>query len=369
MARLEQDIFNDLAMLCASPGYAHAIAYFCFRDHVVGYGDAVKGEDYAKLFSSERLSRTEISTLIGLMSRVPRDLALPDPRTLQRYLERTETLLKELHEVMEEPSKAELEAAFADPAKPQTTNPFTSATVLREPIFYGAESAYSFQYRDLAVLKYARDEEWLKKNKGFSPEEAKKIVAAIAEFLSNKLLETLKGLKGLPPEQWTLLGGFQFTTADIIAESELPAATVDAVLAAFQFPENGNPTFSAIHDFNAGNAFPILKGDGNQHILFLYVSLAAALYEAPFYWMSGDKAYESTAMTNRGLFTEEFSAARLARVFSPDKVFRNVDIWGSKERKRKLGEIDTLVLFCFLSIMLQAKSKNVTLVARARNDI
>ena len=67
--RSEKDIFNDLAALCASPGYVHAIAYFCYRDHVVGFGDELKAEDYSKLFSMDRLIRTEISTLIGLMLR------------------------------------------------------------------------------------------------------------------------------------------------------------------------------------------------------------------------------------------------------------------------------------------------------------
>jgi hypothetical protein len=36
-------------------------------------------------------------------------------------------------------------------------NPFTRGTVLREAIFYGGESGYSFQYRDLSVRKYAAD--------------------------------------------------------------------------------------------------------------------------------------------------------------------------------------------------------------------
>jgi hypothetical protein len=80
--RSEQEIFDELAALCASPGYAHATAYFCYRDHFVGFGDELKSEDYFKLFSIERLIRTEISTLIGLMIRAPRDLALPDPKKL-----------------------------------------------------------------------------------------------------------------------------------------------------------------------------------------------------------------------------------------------------------------------------------------------
>ncbi len=65
--RKEQDIFDDLAQLCSSPGYAHALAHLCFRDNMVGYGEEVKAEDVMPLFSWTRLIRTEISTLIGLL--------------------------------------------------------------------------------------------------------------------------------------------------------------------------------------------------------------------------------------------------------------------------------------------------------------
>ena len=69
--RSEQEVFDELAGVCQRPGFPHAIAAFCYRDNIVGYSDELKGEDYAKMFSSNRLIRTEISTLIGLMARAP----------------------------------------------------------------------------------------------------------------------------------------------------------------------------------------------------------------------------------------------------------------------------------------------------------
>jgi hypothetical protein len=365
--RPEQAIFDDLAALCVSPGYIHAIAYFCYRDHVVGISGELRADNYAKLFSFERLIRTEISTLIGLMLRAPRDLACPDQKTLEQYLKSTETLFKELHEALIEPSKAAMIAAMADPSK--SANPFTGAAALREPIFYGAESAYPSQYRDLSVLKYGRDDAWLTANKGFPVEEAKKVVTAVSDFLSENLLKSLKSLPGLPPEQWTVLGGFEFTAADIVTKTGLRVEKVDAVLTAFCFPDEGNPTFTALHEFNAANAFPILKEGDDKYILFLYASLAEALYETPFYWMGADKAYEATAMANRGLFAEEFTADRLAKVFGNTNVLRNVDIWETKARKKKVSEIDTLVLFGDRAIALQAKSKKLTIAARKGNDL
>ncbi|ANY77101.1 hypothetical protein BB934_01770 [Microvirga ossetica] len=368
-ARAEQEIFNDLAELCASPGYAHAIAYLCFRDHVVGYGEALQGDDYAQLFSPGRLIRTEMTTLIGLMVRAPRDLTVPGMKTLENYIERTEALLKELQEAFGEPIKAEFQKAITDPSGAENFNPFANAEVLRESIFYSAESAYSFQYRDLSVERYARDEEWFRENKGFTPDEARKIVSALEDFLNDNLAKTLQGMNKIWPETWIFLPGFQFTINDLTAKSGLPEATVSAVVDAFTCPEDGNPTFTSFNEFNAVNGYPILKADGNNRILFLYVSLAEALYDTPFYWMIRDKTYASIATENRGGFTEEFTAARLQRVFGADKVLLNVDLWETSARKKKLGEIDALVLFGDRAIVVQAKSKKLTLEARKGNDL
>jgi hypothetical protein len=93
MLRPEQEIFNELATFCTSPGYAHAIAYFCCRDTIVTYRDELTAKDLAPLYSMTRLVRTEISTLIGLMVRAPIDFTLPVPDVVQHYLNRTEELL------------------------------------------------------------------------------------------------------------------------------------------------------------------------------------------------------------------------------------------------------------------------------------
>jgi hypothetical protein len=367
--RSEQDIFDELAVLCASPGYAHAIAYFCYRDHVVGFGDELKPEDYSKLYSIERLIRTEISTLIGLMLRAPRDLTLPDQKKLEEYIVQTETLLKELHRAMEQPMMGELRAALADPSATMDVEPFANAAAMREPIFYGAESAFGFQYLDLAVQKYSRDADWLRANRGFTPQEGKEVVEAINDHLNEKILDTLKGMRALPPDQWTILGGFEFTAADISKKSGLTAPIVKAVIAAFSFPEDGNQSFTTLNAFNAANAYPILKGESDNNLVFLEVGLTEALYDTPFYWMGADRRYLATAMKNRGLFTEEFTAQRMERVFGQDRVFRNVDIWETKTRKNKLAEIDTLVLVADRALVVQAKSKKLTLEARKGNDL
>lgn len=362
--RSEQVVFDELAKLCSSPGYIHAIAYLCFRDNMIRYSGEMKPEDMRHMFSKNRLIRTETSTLIGLLLKSDIDLGIPAPNVLQQYIDKTEALLEEIHGLMS--------AAFwgsLDPKKiaDKDFNPFTSGAVLREPIFYGGESAYSFQYRDLSSKKYARDNDWLIANKGFSIQAARDVVHAIARMQDEKSMATLHAMRGVSPDQWTFLPGDIFTAKEIAAFAKIDVTRVEKVLSAFALPSGErNSQFNALHDFNIANAFPLIPITTEQYVLFHIYSLAEALYESPFYWMGADKAYANTAMRHRGLFTEEFSTECLARVFGKDKVHSNVDIFESSEKKA--GEIDVLVLFGNRAIVLQAKSKRLTLEARRGND-
>jgi hypothetical protein len=72
-------------------------------------------------------------------------------------------------------------------------------------------------------------------------------------------------------------------------------------------------------------------------------------------------------MQNRGAFTEQFAVERLRQVFGAENVLANIDIFESKDTK--LAEIDVLVLFGNRALVLQAKSKRLTLEARRGNDL
>ncbi|WP_205012746.1 hypothetical protein [Nitrosomonas sp. HPC101] len=202
--RSEQEIFDELASLCASPGYAHAVAYLCSRDNMIRYSGEMTAEDMQHLFSKSRLIRTETSTLIGLMLKSPIDYTLPAPPVLEKYIESTEALLEEIHHAMS--------ASFwqdIDPAKiaEEGFNPFTSGAALREPIFYGGESAYSFQYRDFSPAKYANDDPWLIANRGFSIHDARNVVFAISRLQDEKSISVMHSMRGTSQETWTFLPG------------------------------------------------------------------------------------------------------------------------------------------------------------------
>jgi hypothetical protein len=130
--------------------------------------------------------------------------------------------------------------------------------------------------------------------------------------------------------------------------------------------DNRNPGFNGLSDFNITNAAPLLQRDDQEFVLFQHYTLLEALYESPFYWMVADRGYEPTALAHRGGFTEAFARECLERVFGCGQVHANVDI--VRKKGEKVGEIDVLLVFGNRAIVLQAKSKRLTLEARKGND-
>ncbi len=362
--RDEPRIFEELASLCISPGYVHAIAYLCFRDNIIRYADEVTPEDMSGVSSMDNLSRMEIATLIGLLIKAPIDFAMPAAKQLQDYINRSDQLLTELHHVISmESFQTESWQELAETG----SSPFQKGKAYREPIFYGGESAYHFQYLDLAVPKYHADNDWMERTKGFSIEAAKAVLRAVGVIQAEKLPARLDEMRHLPPSSWTILPAHIFTAMEVATCADLEVGLVERVLEAFTLPRSEvNAGFTSLSEFNAANARPLIRVSGSEFLLFQSYSLAEALYEAPFYWMSADKAYRATAMGNRGRFTEEFATQRLQQVFGAEHVHTNIDVFESKGRK--LGEVDVLVVFANRAIVLQAKSKRLTLEARKGND-
>ena len=361
--RTEQAIFDELAVLCTSKGFIHAIAFLCARDNVVSFNEELKAEDTAHMYSYSRLIRTEMTTLIGLMMRAPIDFAVPPPEIVFRYIEQSEKLLHELHQAMYDAAKN----GFLESATEPGGNPFTSGKVLREPLFYGGESAYSSQYRDLAPRKYRADADWLLQNKDIDMEVGRGVCRSVTALLDERIIETIKGFKDKPMSEKTVLPGFAFTCKELAARTGRSIESVRAVVETFTLPdEERNPTFRSLHEFNAAYAYPFIRRKSDEFILLQQYGFSEALYDTPFYWMCDDEAYAPTALKHRGAFVESFAAERLARVFGSNRVFQNVEI--CKSKGEILGEIDVLVCFGNRAIVLQAKSKKLTLEARKGND-
>ena len=264
----------------------------------IQYADEVRVEDTQHLFSPDRLIRTETSTLIGLMVQHEIDWTLPDPKTTQQYIDKTEELLKELHESMFAPMVQELQDLFASGEK---TNPFEKGENLREPIFYGGESAYSFQFRELSVPKYQADNTWLEKNKGFSIRSARDVVKALIEFQNDRFTDAIPKFAQLDPTEWTFLPSHLFTTSELAKFSGIDVALIEKVVHAFVLPASEkNESFRTIDDFNAVSAMPIIPAGEGRLLLLEQYTLQQSRYESPFFWMRDDLAYRENSVSQSG---------------------------------------------------------------------
>lgn len=361
--RSEADVFSDLARLCRSPGYVHAFAHLCWRDNLIRYAGQMKPEDMQKLFAPDRLIRTELSTLMGQMVQAPWQGPHPGADAVRALIAQTDTLMHQLHYSM--PGSL-AQWAIGKDGLPDMMDAYRRGVALREPIFYGGESAYVFQYRDLSVPKYIADNAWLLANKDFEIADAHAVVQAIARLQDEKATH-LWNASGSPAD-WLgvdLLASFTFSEAEIAQRSTVPLARVQAVLASFTLAHD-NAAFTSLAGLNAIYAQPLLAAGNASVLQFLPYALAEALYESPYYWMMDDKPYRATAAMHRGGFTEAFAVQRLRKVFGDARVHHSVRL--VKKKGELAGEIDALVVYGNRLIVVQVKSKRLTQEARKGND-
>ncbi|WP_109078365.1 SEC-C metal-binding domain-containing protein [Aggregatibacter kilianii] len=367
-ARDEKIIFEELEELCQQPGYAHIIAYFCFRDNsLFAESDDITKDDILKQYNLYRLLRSEISLLIGLMTKNILNFTLPEPELFQNLIIKTEELLQELHTSMIKPFDILKDLKSIDDIQKKFQDYLKSGTFLREPMFYGGESAYHFQYREFSKLKYSKDNDWFIKNKGYSVEELYQVIKVLENIQSEKVNGVLTNFHNKDSKYCSVLDGYKFSIEDISSRVNINNSVIGKIIDSFTLSQNVQVSnFNSIGSFNPTNAYPIISLGNGSYLLFQYYSLVEALYETPFFWFNSDLNYKDIAMVNRGSFTEEFSYEKLKFVFGEDNVFKNVDI--KDTNSNKLGEIDVLVIFGNRAIILQAKSKKLTIPARQGND-
>ena len=359
--REESKILEDLAKLTTSPGYVHALAHICQRDNVICMKGKLQPSDMDRLFSKERLIRTELTTLIGLMAKKPLDLSPQPVDVVARYIECTDVLMRELHDAMSSLTFAAVFEAMKAGAEPPDV---WRGPGMREPIFYGTESAYAFQYRDFVPEKYGADDDWMLKAKGFTSGQAMTVAKAMCTLMDEKgtrLLSDARAANALP-ETW--LPAFEFSLDEVALRSGVVQDVVEAFFRAF-LCTGDNAAFKEVGDFNEVAARPLLPTGRGTVLLFSHYAIYEALYESPFFWMWEDKSYRPTAAKHRGAFTEQFAARRLAEVFGREHVHTNVNLHRGKEI---VGEADVLVIYADRLIIVQAKAKKLTIAARKGND-
>lgn len=363
--RSEQEIWNDLTELCQRSGYVHAVAALCFRDNVILYTESMEESDLHKMSDPSRLIRTEFNTLLGLMAKAEIDWTPLSPDQTQAYADASESLMQELHRCLTgNPFEGLTKEALN---QGQYVDPFSRGEAFREPMFYAAESAYVFQYLDFAGHRYAGDAAYLETKVGFNIAQAAAVIKAIEASQSESLNDTRDRLRQQHPDEWTMTAFLTFSAEDVARRTGMPRDLVDRVLSTFTLGSNErNEGFHTLHDFNIVVATPLIRAPDGQYLSLQLSALAEAIYESPFYWMAKDKAYGPTLDRNRGAFTEHFAANCLRRVFGDAAVFSNVQI--VKSKGDTATDIDVMVVWANRIIIVQAKSKRLTLPARKGND-
>ena len=141
-------------------------------------------------FGSDRLIRTEISTLVGLMVKAPViDFTLPGREVLKSYVDRSDALLAELHEAM---SAAGFKPAEWKQMADSGANPFRQGECMRGGDFlFRATRRTAFSIGTLRPRNTGRDDAWLETHKGFSIAEARQVTDTVGRLQNDKLAACL----------------------------------------------------------------------------------------------------------------------------------------------------------------------------------
>ncbi|WP_417831968.1 SEC-C metal-binding domain-containing protein [Terasakiella sp.] len=357
--RSEQDILDELEALCASPGYQHLIAGLAMENNFLVFEGDVTGDVMMQMKGHDRLIRNEIQLLISLMVKSQIHDVVPSPIDMTALYNETQRLLAELHDSMKPQFVVDGEIDH------EALDAFGTGKFLREPIFYGGEAAFMIQYLDLAKARYQKDEQWFIDNKGVSVNQCCDLSYALLDLLHDHLSEFRQ--QDHDPDQFTCLPIFQFSIDELVERTECDHQIVKAFVDAFASPPIPfNDGYRAMNDFSISNAQPFIMMPNGHYVLYDMFTLAESFYESPIFWLRDDKTYRSTAEKHRGDFTEEFSADRLQSVFGNQRIYTNVNILD--ETGNRAGEIDVLVVFADRAIILQAKSKTLTMKARGGDN-
>lgn len=352
-------IFADLEKLSQEPGFIYS---FCL---MVARFLWMSTDDVAEINWTERPNQEELSLLLGLLVKHPMSLdKIPSDEIILGQIQRAIDLLKELHLFVSSPTLTSDSANANDSDRLSELLQkyeawMNSGRGMVEPIFYGGQGAYDFQFLEMALKRYAADDQWIQQHKGAS-------FNTFAEIANSLKLLTRKRMRGINPgialqeECKAVLHAMTFGPKDLPQTSQL---SFEHFIRAFSFtPGNVNPEFNAIADFNVVRSRPVMAiGDG-QFCIPIAPNLPMAIYDSPYYWMVDDEQYRDTALNNRGDATESITRDLLAPVFGSQCVFKGVKVIKGKS---DITDIDVLAISGNKAVIAQCKSKKLTIDARS----
>ena len=360
--RSKQHIIQDIEALTREPGFLHTLVFLCYRDLVVDLKEA------ANRNWRDSLSYQELGLLSGLLVKHTVQTAHASADVVALQVDTVDTLFKELHDAYMPPminsfKSPTITAPTTTGQPPQTSSQYGMGDFFAEAIFYAGSGAYDFQYLALAAIRYEADDQWIVRHRGFSIEVACEIASQLKSRIEARLQE-LTPRKSFTDFCDQLLGVFSFEPREITG---VPLTVIDAFLENFSLePGTVNHSFNIYGDHNAFEARPIIRLCDGRHLLLVHFLLAQSVYESPFYWMNDDPAYRDTAFANRGKATTSIAYEMMVRVFGTTRVFQDVRVM--RKKGETVTDIDILAFVGNKAVVIQAKSKKLTQLARRGSE-
>ncbi len=349
---------KDLSNLVKEPGYLFSLLAMSRRDLFLGV------DQYAEVNWHDRLSYQEVEFMFGLLIKHTIDTQTkPTEEQMQDQITRTYALLQDMHNYYGiKMFNSTLESALKQKNISEETpkHPgFTSPEAIIEAVFYDESGAYDHQYWEVAHERYKKDRQFIKKHFGFSIDEAIDLSKAIKKLCQHKANNppTISNFEEYC--DW-LLDIFTFNINDVYKNDNQK----DLLERFSVTPAKVNEKMRFANDFNELSIKPLVELSEDKYLIPLSFALTRSIDESPFYWMKevDEKYFLKDATQHRGEFTEEKSYNLLKTVFGESNVHLGAKI--HKKKGQFLTDIDVLVLYGNKAIIVQAKSKKLTQLAR-----
>ena len=358
-SRTQTEILRDLEQACGEPGFIYSLCTMVARSLWMS------SEEVADIDWHSRPNQGELSLLLGLLAKHPIELDVAfTADVVIEQAGRAITLLEELHRSVALPQLPTDDWADLDDQERISLRISryeewkNSGLGMVEPIFYGGEGAYPFQFLEMASKRYAADEHWIEGHTGDRLDTYIEISKEISEITLNRLQSIDPGLS--PGDYCTaIFAAMCFQSSDFARASR---GSLENFFTTFSFtPGETNLGFRGIGGYNTVQSRPVMSLGDDKYCIPVSLNLPKAIYESPFYWMNEDEQYRDTALENRGDATESITRDFLASVFGAERVFRGVKV---KDGRNELTDIDVLAVSGNKAVIAQCKSKKLTIEAR-----
>ncbi len=272
--RAKREVIADLERLCQEDGFIYS---YC---GLVLSSLFMSPKEIAETDWTQRLNTQELAFLLGLMVKRPLSLTVPSsPARSDAQYNSVIRLFEELHKTHGFPFKIpatenqqNLEESIAKHVQAYD-DWMDNGLGMVEPIFYGGEGAYDFQYFEMAEKRYRDDSKWLAHYLGIGYD----VIIEIARQLTRLSLTRVNNFHvRVSSEDFFLqyLETFSFGPKDI---SGIAAGAIDRFLQAFSLaPGEVNQSFDTVGGYNRVHSHPVIRMENDR--LFLPLTCPRCLY-------------------------------------------------------------------------------------------